>query len=157
MLMRRRKFIVSSLYLAASTALITTDSHCMFASQTDDIPIQSQQNPLYMFTAATFEPYIGGYFQTLNATGKEVALKLLKVDRFEPRKKQKFEMRATVLPNAVQTNSFSLLFISEERLPKFTTIYKIEHGALGQFDLFLTGSTGKQGELYYQAVFNHLI
>jgi hypothetical protein len=49
-----------------------------------------------------------------------------------------------------------LLFVSEERLPQFTTIYKIEHAALGQFDLFLTAGTGKQGELYYQAVFNHL-
>jgi hypothetical protein len=126
----------------------------MFA---DDIRIQSLEDPLFMFTAATFEPYIGGYFQTLNATGKEVALKLLKVDRFEARKKQKFEMRATILPNAIQTNSFSLLFISEERLPEFTTIYKIEHGALGRFDLFLTASAGKEGEFYYQAVFNHLI
>jgi hypothetical protein len=109
-----------------------------------------------MFTAATFEPYVGGYFQTLNTRGQVVALKLLKVEKFEARKKQKFEMRAAIMRNAVQTNSFSLLFVSEERLPQFTTIYKIEHAALGQFDLFLTAGTGKQGELYYQAVFNHL-
>jgi len=110
-----------------------------------------------MFTAATFEPYVGGYFQTLNARGQMVALKLLKVQKFQTRKVEKFRLRAEIMLSAIQTNSFSLLFISEERLPQFTTIYKIEHAALGQFDLFLTASTGKHGELYYQAVFNHLI
>jgi hypothetical protein len=79
------------------------------------------------------------------------------VEKFQSRKVNKFRLRAEIMSNAIQTNSFSLLFISEERLPQFTTIYKIEHGALGQFDLFLTASTGKQGELYYQAVFNHLL
>jgi len=129
----------------------------VFASQPDDIPIESQRHHLFMFTAATFEPYVGGYFQTLNSRGQVVALKLLKVEKFQTRKGEKFRVRAEIMSNAIQTNSFSLLFISDERLPQFKTIYKIEHAALGQFDLFLTASTGKQGELYYEAVFNHLI
>ena len=155
--MQRRKFLTSCLLFGASSGLIIANGRSVFACQPDDIPIQSQQDPLFMFTAATFEPYVGGYFQTLNARGQLVALKLLKVEKFQTRKVDKFRLRAEIMSNAVQTNSFSLLFLSEERLPQFTTIYKIEHAALGQFDLFLTASTGKQGDLYYQAVFNHLI
>ena len=155
--MQRRKFLTSCLLFGASSGLIIANGRLVFASQPDDIPIESQQDPLFMFTAATFEPYVGGYFQTLNAQGQVVALKLLKVEKFQTRKVEKSRVRAEITSNAIRTNSFSLLFISEERLPQFTTIYKIEHAALGQFDLFLTASTGKQGELYYQAVFNHLI
>jgi len=155
--MQRRKFLTSCLLFGASSGLIIANGRSVFASQPDDIPIESQRDPLFMFTAATFEPYVGGYFQTLNARGQVVALKLLKVEKFQTRKVEKRWLRAEIMSNAIQTNSFSLLFISEKRLPQFTTIYKIEHAALGQFDLFLTASTGKQGELYYEAVFNHLI
>ena len=155
--MQRRKFLTSCLLFGASSGLIIANGRSVFASQPDDIPIKAQQDPIFMFTAATFEPYVGGYFQTLNARGQMVALKLLKVQKFQTRKVEKFRLRAEIMSSAIQTNSFSLLFISEERLPQFTTIYKIEHAALGQFDLFLTSSTGKHGELYYQAVFNHLI
>ena len=154
--MQRRKFLTSCLVFGASSGLIIANGHSVFAGQPDDIPIQSQQDPLFMFSAATFEPYVGGYFQTLNARGQLVALKLLKVERFQNRKLDKFRLLAEIMSNAVQTNSFSLLFNCEERLPQFTTIYKIEHAALGQFDLFLTANTGQQGELYYQAVFNHI-
>ena len=155
--MQRRNFLTSCLLFGASSGLIIANGRSVFASQPDDIPIESQRDPLFMFTAATFEPYVGGYFQTLNSRGQVVALKLLKVAKFQTRKADKFRVRAEIMSNAIQTNSFSLLFISDERLPQFKTIYKIEHAALGQFDLFLTASTGKQGEFYYQAVFNHLI
>ncbi len=155
--MQRRKFLTSCLLFGASSGLIIANGRSVFACQPDDIPIQSQQDPLFMFTAATFEPYVGGYFQALNARGQVVALKLLKVEKFQTRRMEKFWVRTEIMSYAIQTNSFSLLFISEERLPQVTTIYKIEHAALGQFDLFLTASTGKQGELYYQAVFNHLV
>jgi len=148
MLMPRRKFLTSSLFFGASAALMLGNARSVFANESDDIPITAQRDPVFMFTAATFEPYIGGYFQTRNARGQVVALKLLKVESFQAIN--------NVTPKAVQTISFSLLFISEERLPKFTSIYKIEHGALGKFDLFLTPRTGKNGELFYEAVFNHI-
>jgi hypothetical protein len=110
--------------------------------------MQSQQDPLFMFTAATFLPYVGGYFQSYNVRGHAIALKLLKVDQFQARN--------TITTKAVQTNSFSLLFQSEKRLPTATSIYKLDHSALGQFNLFFTPTTGRRGELYYEAVFNHI-
>lgn len=148
MVMPRRKFLASSLFFGASAALMMANPRSVFAYANDDIPIESQRNPVFMFTAATFEPYVGGYFQTRNARGQLVALKLLKVESFEPKNK--------ITSKAVKTTSFSLLFVSDERLPTFTSIYTIEHGALGKFDLFLTPSTGKNGELFYEAVFNHV-
>ena len=146
--MRRRKFLTSSLLFGASTALIMANSRAGVASEPADIPIQSQEDPLFMFTAATFLPYVGSYFQTHNARGQAIALKLLKAAQFQARN--------TITSKAVETNSFSLLFLSDKRLPTSTSIYKIDHPALGQFNLFLTPSSGKRGELYYEAVFNHI-
>ena len=146
--MRRRKFLTSSLLFGASTALLMVDKGAVFASKPADIPIQSQQDPLFMFTAATFLPYVGSYFLTHNARGQAIALKLLKAVPFEPRN--------TITSKAVETNSFSLSFLSDKRLPTLTSIYKLDHPALGEFNLFLTPSTGKRGELYYEAVFNHV-
>jgi len=146
--MRRRKFLTSSLFFGASTALLMMDKRAVFASNPADIPIQSQLDPLFMFTAATFLPYVGSYFLTHNARGQAVALKLLKA--------VPFEARNTITSKALQTNSFSLLFLSDKRLPTSTSIYKLDHPALGEFNLFLTSSTGKRGELFYEAVFNHV-
>ena len=148
MFIPRRKFLASSLFFGASAALIAADIRSVLAAQNDDIPIESQKNPLFMFTAATFEPYIGGYFQTRNARGQLIALKLLKVETFQAKNR--------LTSRAVDTKSFSLLFSSEERLPAFTSIYRIEHAALGEFDLFLSRRTGQNGELFYEAVFNHI-
>jgi hypothetical protein len=147
MVMPRRKFIVSSLFVGASVALMA-NTRSVFGNEYDDIPIEAQRDPLFMFSAATFKSYVGGYFQTANARGKLIALKLLKVDSFEAKN--------TITDKAIPTDSFSLLFVSEARLPRFTSIYTIEHGALGKFDLFLTSRTGKNGEFLYEAVFNHV-
>ena len=101
-----------------------------------------------MFTADTFLPYVGSYFQTHNARGQAIALKLLKANQFQARN--------TITSKAIPTNSFSLLFLSNKPLPTSTSIYNIDHPALGEFKLFLTPSLGKRGELCYEAVFNHV-
>ncbi len=46
-------------------------------------------------------------------------------------------------------------FQSSEELPPFTSIHRMKHPALGNFDLFLTPRE-KDGEFYYEAVFNHI-
>lgn len=152
MRMPRRTFLASGLIVGASTALLLRESNSVFAetalNQVDDIPYEALQDPLITFTASTFKPYVGGYFQTRNSRGEVIALKLLKVKSFDPK-------RTTITTKSVSTDSFSLFFSSEARLPQFTSIYRIEHSALGQFDLFLTPRTGLNGELFYEAVFNH--
>ena len=114
------------------------------------IPITAQQEPTYMFTRATFDPYVGSIFQAPNAKGKMVNLTLLSVTTNRPSATTKISTAP-----ARETDSFSLMFKAAGPLPPFTSIHHISHPALGKFDLFLTphsqGST-----LLYEAVFNHI-
>ena len=114
------------------------------------IPIKAQQDPLFYFSEATFRPYINGYFEAPNAMGEMVTLKLVSVTGYKPK------AGSMVAPSkARETKSFSLTFKSPERLPPFTSIHKMSHPALGKFDLFLTPRE-KDGQFFYEAVFNHL-
>lgn len=62
-----------------------------------------------------------------------------------------------MLKPGVETSSFALIFKAEAELPTFTSIHPIKHGAHGEFNLFLTRRDGDDGEIYYEAVFNHLV
>ena len=115
------------------------------------IPLSAQQEPKYMFTKATFDPYVGGVFQAPDANGRMVSLTLVSV---KSNQATATALRVTT-GRAIDTDSFSLMFKAAKRLPEFTSIHKISHPSLGKFDLFLT-PRGKDGELYYEAVFNHI-
>ena len=151
MLLARRKFIVSSLLFGASAFLVSGNMRPGLAQTLSAGRLSSGvlDDPAYRFSAETFKPYVGGYFESLGARGKMVALKLLSVDTFAAEKQ-------TLTRAAVVTDSFSLLFSADGALPKFTSIYPIKHGALGEFDLFLTRRDTPSGEIRYEAVFNHL-
>ena len=154
MLIARRRFLRSSLLFGASAVLFSQNARSGFArSLVVDGPLSNEvlSDPLYSFTRETFEPYVGGYFEAAGARGRMVALKLLKVDSYEP----KSETRISTRP-AAETESFSLLFNAERALSPSTSIYRIKHGALGDFSLFLTRRNGSSGEIFYEAVFNRL-
>jgi hypothetical protein len=152
MLLARRKCVQSSLLFAA-TALLFSENTRSVLGQTladDDGQLSDQvlRDPVLRFTRETFEPYVGGYFEAPGARGKTVTLKLLKVDTYEPPKSS--------TRTAVATDSFLLLFSADGELPIFSSIHPIKHAALGEFSLFLTRRDGQTGEIYYEAVFNHL-
>jgi hypothetical protein len=42
-------------------------------------------------------------------------------------------------------------------LTDLTSIYDVEHGALGKFALFLTRRDGTRGTYFYEAVFNRAL
>jgi hypothetical protein len=115
------------------------------------IPITAQQEPTYMFTRATFDPYVGGIFQAPNALGKMVNLTLVSATTNKPSAETKI---STVKPR--ETDSFSLMFKAAGPLPEFTSIHNISHPSLGKFDLFLTPHSQEGGALMYEAVFNHI-
>jgi hypothetical protein len=149
MLLARRKFVQSSLLFAASALLFSENTRSVLAQtlRSDDSKLSDQvlRDPVMRFTRETFEPYVGGYFEAPGARGKMVALKLLKVEAFEPKTR-----------TAVPTNAFLLLFSADGELPTFTSIHPLQHPALGEFSLFLTRRDGPNGEIYYEAVINHL-
>ena len=161
MSIERRRFLKSVTLSAVSAGLALSVGQSVFGQKKKletvertigfQIPIKAQQDPLFYFTEATFRPYINGYFQAPNARGELVSLKLLSVTGYKPKPGS---MVATA-SSARQTQSFSVMFQSSERLPPFTSIHNVQHPSLGKFGLFLTPRE-KDGEFYYEAVFNHL-
>ena len=114
-------------------------------------PIEAQQDALFFFRASTFSPYVGDYFQAPNSRGEMIELKLTRVSEYK--------MTATgraLAKNARQPDSFTLTFSASEELPPFTSIHKVSHPALGKFDVFLTSRKTDDGDLIYEAVFNHI-
>jgi hypothetical protein len=112
------------------------------------IPVTAQAEATFMFTRATFEPYVGGIFQAPDSLGRLVSLTLLRATTNTPSARI-----STGRP--VVTDSFSLMFRAERSLPPFTSIHHVSHPALGQFDLFMTPRQ-RDGVFYYEAVFNHI-
>jgi hypothetical protein len=72
------------------------------------------------------------------------------VNTFRPKNPSKVTKRF------LNTDSFNLIFKASGGLPPFTTIHKVNHPALGEFDLFLTPRTGDNGDRFYEAVINHI-
>jgi len=158
MAISRRLFIKSGTLTALAAGVAFNPKRLAFGQRNMQgtslgyqIPITAQREPDYMFTSATFEPYIGGIFQAPNARGKLVSLTLLSVTPYKASKTTKLSTKA-----ARDTDSFSLMFKAASALPPFTSIHKVSHPALGKFDLFLTLHSQEGKELIYEAVFNHI-
>ena len=155
MAISRRFFLKSGTLTALAAGVAFSPNHLAFGQKRTlnknpgfQIPIEAQQQPAFMFTRATFDPYVGGIFQAPDAQGRLVSLTLLSATTNRPKSK-------ISITRAIQTDSFSLMFKAERPLPQFTSIHKISHPALGEFDLFMTPRV-KDGEFFYEAVFNHL-
>ena len=115
------------------------------------IPFEAQQHPLFYFTRGTFHPYVGGIF-IASAGRQSISMTLVEVINFTPKAWGRF------VPGRVQpTSSFALIFSSTDKLTDLTTIYNIQHAALGEFPLFMTRRDGPAGTSLYEAVFNHLL
>jgi uncharacterized protein DUF6916 len=159
MSLTRRRFIEAGTLAAVSTGVALSSARLAFgqnakhASSNSDfqIPAAAQQDVTAYFTRETFEPYVGDIFQAPNARGRMVSLTLKSVDRYKTKATTKITTKA-----ARQTESFSLMFRATQPLPQHTSIHKVSHPALGEFDLFLTPRKLDDGTYFYEAVFNRL-
>ncbi len=155
MAISRRFFLKSgSLTALAAGAALSSRRLAFGQSQGDpgfQIPITAQQQPTYMFTRATFDPYVGGIFQAPDARGQMINLTLLSTTTNKPAASTRISTR-----RARDTDSFSLSFKASRPLPPFTSIHRISHPSLGDFDLFLTPRPQDRGVMMYEAVFNHI-
>ncbi len=155
----RRRFLKSATLAAVSAGMTLGIGRYAFGQKKgkpldqiigDQIPIKAQQNPLFYFSEATFRPYINGIFQAPDSRRKLVSLVLISVNSY---KSQGGSMVAK--SKSPETRSFALMFKASKPLPPFTSIHKMQHPALGKFDLFLTPGE-KDGKFYYEAIFNHI-
>lgn len=115
-----------------------------------EIPFDAQKSPLFFFRAETFRPYVGGVF-TARAGKNSIKMTLARVRDCSPKSTTKI-----TTGKAPQTDCFALEFTADESLTDLTSIYDIEHAALGEFSLFMTRREGPDGKTLYEAVFNHL-
>lgn len=143
----RRSFLRDAFRCSLSVGLVVAAARMGLGQQDPSVPIDAQKDPVFMFAASTFEPYVGDIFQAPNSRGELISMVLVSVEKYEA------DNKLTRL--ARTSDSFSLSFKAAGELPPFTSIHTISHPRLGKFDLFLTRRKNDQGDLYYEAVFNH--
>jgi hypothetical protein len=151
----RRIFLKSGTLTALAWGLVLRPNVLAFGQNYADsayqISLIAQQQPTYMFTRATFDPYVGGIFQSPDASGRMISLTLLSATPYKP------STVANLSTAKIQeTDSFSLMFKAARALPEFRSIHTISHPSLGKFDLFLTPQRQTNGVMLYEAVFNHI-
>jgi hypothetical protein len=115
------------------------------------LPSEAAQAPAFYFKRETFEPYLNGIFK-LSAGANSVEATLVSVRDCTPSAKS-----AKVTKKSRPSESFAIIFRAQGKLTDLTSIYDVEHGALGKFALFLTRRNGPQGTYFYEAVFNHAL
>lgn len=153
----RRRFLMSGATAVLTTAAALHMSPHVFAqigakpdpSQDFHLPQEALRSSTLSYRRETFEPYVGGVFRA-RAGANSIEMTLERVSPLELSARGK-----GLTKKARQTSSFALVFSSAGTLTDLTTIYDIEHGALGTFALFLTRRDGPRDTYYYEAVFNH--
>ncbi|HMS41341.1 MAG TPA: hypothetical protein PKE69_14010 [Pyrinomonadaceae bacterium] len=61
-----------------------------------------------------------------------------------------------VISNPIQ-ECFSLMFLAPNEMPAYQSLFRVEHSALGAFDLFLVPIKQDEKGLQLEAVFNNLL
>jgi hypothetical protein len=158
----RRQFLRTGMISVVSAGLALTAAPKVFGQKKKrgkvriplersvDLPLEAQYDPVFLFKAETFRPYLGGIFTAPNALGQEIELELTDVSTYRPFNASQITKRA------IATDSFNLTFKAAAELSPLTTIHTINHPSLGQFDLFLTMGKNDNADLFYEAVINHL-
>jgi hypothetical protein len=154
----RRTFMRDGLCSALSIVLLLASSRAALGQTQkreigqlppgSPVPLEAQKEPVYLFREETFKPYVNGIFQAPNARGEMIELRLIRVEGYKSSAKLTNRTR--------ETKAFSLTFKASDELPPFTSIHTIRHPALGEFDLFLTKRKNDDGDIFYDAVINHL-
>ncbi|HEX8723308.1 MAG TPA: hypothetical protein VF736_22005 [Pyrinomonadaceae bacterium] len=142
--MSRRRFLRSGAVCALATGVLLKSPLEALAH------VGAGRAPGFDFTRAAFEPHLNTVFVAPGAGGGKVRLQLVGINGYEPCTRT----RLTTSPHG-RTETFSLRFRAEAPLRQSTHTHSIKHGALGRFDLFMTGSE-EGGAPFYEAVINRV-
>ena len=152
----RRSFLRSGATAILATAAVLQAAPAAFSQigakhdpkRDFETPFEAQQRPTFLFTRETFQPYVGGTFRvSAGANGYDMTLIKVRGNEISERGKG-------LTKKARQSDSFVLVFNSNGELTDLTTIYDVEHAALGKFVVFLTRRDNPDGGYFYEAVFN---
>lgn len=153
MVVSRRGFLKrgSLVVLAAGTSLGFADrafgreTYADYDGATQhDLPAQGNKPASFIFTKASFAPYVNTVFRIYPDTSKVLKTTLVSVGDIGPVPDHKKAGR----------ECFVLKFRGTESLRQST--YRIEHEVLGRFDLFLVPAGKNKKGVYYHAVINRL-
>lgn len=155
----RRSFLRSGATAALTAAVALKVAPAAFAqigakpdpTRDFQIPYEAQKDPLFFFKRETFQPYIGGTFN-VRAGARAVEMTLTKVRGCDVSAKGR-----ALTKKSRPSDCFALIFTANDTLTDLTSIYDVEHPALGKFALFLTRRDGPSGTYFYEAVFNHAL
>lgn len=143
----RRRFLKSGAISAMSAGLVLQSTRSAFGGNSAGKSLGlSSAGGRFNYSRANFEPHLGSTFKV--RLGKDsVNLKL--IDLVDYQRSSKRQMPVT------GTESFVLAFRAPKTLHHHSTTQKLEHPALGKFDLFMTGSQDR-GKIFYTAVINRI-
>src|ERR1044072_3202302 len=116
------------------------------------IPFEAQQSAIFYFKRETFEPYLGGVFKV--SAGNTTGEMTLESGRDTTPSAQGCKIAKKP---ARPSEGFALVFRSTDKLTDLTTIYDVDHAALGKFALFMARRDGPNGTSFYEAVFNRAL
>jgi hypothetical protein len=138
--------VLSKLDLAAAQDPRRHDPRADFAA-----PQEAKSEKNFRVTRATFQPHVGSVFVGRGVGGTAINLVLIAVKDRTPKPESKKVTKA-----ARDSDSFSLIFKADGDLTDLTNIHRLDHAVLGEQTLFLTRSTDDKGQIFYEAVFNHM-
>lgn len=115
-------------------------------NQNFQIPQEAMRDRVFYFTKSTFEPHLNTNF-TVHAGVIATTLSLVEVSDCGS--------RTTAAQGAGEC--ISLIFHANRKLSDLQTIHTFEHGALGEFKLYVTkvGKDDERDTIRYEAVINH--
>src|SRR2546421_12568750 len=133
----RRSFLKSGAITALTASIALNSGSLVFGqgrsrsnpSLDFQVPFQAQQSPVFYFKRETFQPYVGGVFR-ISAGRRSVSATLQEGRDCTPNPKSKI-----TTGQARATDCFALVFRATGPLTDLTSIYNIEHAALGKFSL----------------------
>ncbi|HEU4597529.1 MAG TPA: twin-arginine translocation signal domain-containing protein [Pyrinomonadaceae bacterium] len=163
----RRTFLRTGALAAVAAGIALSPARLAFGqdtkttpSQDFEIPYEAKLDPVFSYTKATFDPYVGGVFTTRGTGGKRVEMTLVAVHgqstttRTAVRSGETVSTALTSKARPVET--FTLVFHAAGPLSDLSTIYQIEHAALGKFSLFLVRTKDEKDKEVYEAVISRL-
>lgn len=101
-----------------------------------------------LMSKAAFAPHLNSVFFIRLQNGEEISAELIELRDCGPARRQKANTRAA-------RECFALAFHTTAQPPLAQNTYRLEHRALGRFDLFIGPVPGKKRGQVYEAIINH--
>jgi hypothetical protein len=112
------------------------------------IPYESQIDPVFQMTRATFIPYVETKFIIDPGYTFPIEMTLIEV--------KDLRSAADKKRNLPGKECFMITFRPPEDTALKQGTYQIKHDALGTFELFIVPVTNKAGDIFFEAVINRM-